>query len=105
MLVSPCTLIRSSRPPLVGCAAGVEFLLLHLPLVSCIDLGDENARVVKHASLSSESAGSCSFAPVHMPLRGDTLGATQGCMKEACRLKHCPTEIAEENTIFFQWTL
>ena len=32
-MVSPCTLIPLwLRPPLAGCAAGVEFLLLHLPL-------------------------------------------------------------------------
>ena len=32
MLVSPCTLCPPGfRPSLAGCAAGVEFLLLHLP--------------------------------------------------------------------------
>ncbi len=30
--VSPCTLIPLDRPSLAGSAAGVEFLLLHLPL-------------------------------------------------------------------------
>jgi hypothetical protein len=32
MPVSPCTLIRC-WPPLAICAAGVKFLLLHLPLI------------------------------------------------------------------------
>lgn len=44
MLVSPCTLCPPwFRPPLAGCAAGVKFLLLHLPLTTTTECSEHSS--------------------------------------------------------------